>query len=279
MSRNDLLYRIEQNLDVMAGKPVIRGTRLPADYILRRVAGGSTMDELVAEYPGLSRDDIRACLLFSQLVGDQNYHDSMDALIVDLPAEIPKCIDVGKQLFLWCIVLLAIGRGTNEIFFRHRLGQGLDTWSLAALIPVWSMGIAGIILLFYGWLTYPTLYRRLESASIVGRDGKFFSRPTRWLITFTCGLFWFGMFLLVIDVEEMEPLWFKLVALYFTTTCCGVIIYLLNFYSIETHIATTTYLNLFGPFGVALAPLTWLPLLFLNWRTRQQQMPVRRTHA
>ncbi len=269
MADNELLCRIVIDRSVMAGKPVIRGTRLTVEYILNRVAGGATLDELVAEYAGLSRDDIRACLLFSQLVGDENYHDSMDALIIDLPAGIPKCIDVGKQLLLWCIVLLAIGRGTNEIFFRHRLGQGLDTWSLIALIPVWGMGIAGIILLLYGWYTYPTLYRRLESASIVGRTGKFFSRPTRWLINLTCGLFLFAICLLFLETEGPESLRFKLVLFYFTMSYCGVIIYLLNFYSIEGHVATTTYLNLFGPFGVALAPLSWGLLIALHWRSRR----------
>ena len=49
----------------MAGKPVIRGTRLAVEYILGLLAHGTAMDEILEEYPGLVRDDIYACLLFA----------------------------------------------------------------------------------------------------------------------------------------------------------------------------------------------------------------------
>jgi uncharacterized protein (DUF433 family) len=49
----------------MVGKPVIRGTRLTVEFVLNLLAHGSTIDEILAEYRGLSADDVRACLLFA----------------------------------------------------------------------------------------------------------------------------------------------------------------------------------------------------------------------
>ena len=49
----------------MAGKPVIRGTRLAVENILGLLAHGTAMEEILEEYPGLVRDDIYACLLFA----------------------------------------------------------------------------------------------------------------------------------------------------------------------------------------------------------------------
>ena len=65
MNNEDLLERITLNPKVMVGKPVIRGTRLTVEYILGLLAHGSTMEEILAEYPGMAKDDIYACLLFA----------------------------------------------------------------------------------------------------------------------------------------------------------------------------------------------------------------------
>jgi len=60
-----LIERIVLNLKVMAGKPVIRGTRLTVEYILNLLAHGATVEEILEEYDGLTQEDIRACLLFA----------------------------------------------------------------------------------------------------------------------------------------------------------------------------------------------------------------------
>jgi len=65
VNNEDLLQRITINPKVMVGKPVIRGTRLTVEYILGFLAHGITMEEILAEYPGLEKDDIYACLLFA----------------------------------------------------------------------------------------------------------------------------------------------------------------------------------------------------------------------
>lgn len=49
----------------MVGKPVIKGTRLTVDYVLNRMAHGSTVDQILEEYGGLIPEDISACLLFA----------------------------------------------------------------------------------------------------------------------------------------------------------------------------------------------------------------------
>jgi uncharacterized protein (DUF433 family) len=54
--------RIEINSDVMQGKPVIRGTRLPVELLLRKLAEGMTTADLLDAYPRLQEDDIRAAL-------------------------------------------------------------------------------------------------------------------------------------------------------------------------------------------------------------------------
>jgi len=65
MNEDDLLERIEVNPKVMIGKPVIRGTRLTVNFVLGLLAHGATMEEILEEYDGLSREDISACLLFA----------------------------------------------------------------------------------------------------------------------------------------------------------------------------------------------------------------------
>lgn len=60
-----LLNRIKTNPDIMFGKPVIRGSRLPVEIILEKLAYGETEDEILKEYPFLKKEDIKAALLFA----------------------------------------------------------------------------------------------------------------------------------------------------------------------------------------------------------------------
>jgi uncharacterized protein (DUF433 family) len=65
MSDQDLMQRIAVNSKVMVGKPVIRGTRLTVELILNRMGHGATAEDLLQEYPGLTKEDIQACFLFA----------------------------------------------------------------------------------------------------------------------------------------------------------------------------------------------------------------------
>ena len=62
---DELLERISVNPKVMLGKPVIRGTRLTVEFILGLLAQGDSIETVLAEYPGLAKEDIQACLLFA----------------------------------------------------------------------------------------------------------------------------------------------------------------------------------------------------------------------
>lgn len=65
MTEKQMLERIVMNPKVKVGKPVIKGTRLTVEFILGLLAHGSTFDEILQEYEGLTPEDIQACLLFA----------------------------------------------------------------------------------------------------------------------------------------------------------------------------------------------------------------------
>ena len=65
MTDRELLAHIFMDQAIMAGKPVIKGTRLSVEFILNLLAHGAMIDEVMEEYPGLTRDDIYSCLLFA----------------------------------------------------------------------------------------------------------------------------------------------------------------------------------------------------------------------
>ena len=56
--------RIEINPAVMMGKPVIRGTRITVELILRKLAEGETESELLEDYPHLTAEDVRAAIAY-----------------------------------------------------------------------------------------------------------------------------------------------------------------------------------------------------------------------
>jgi len=57
--------RIEINPGVMLGKPVIRGTRIPVEIILRKLGEGAAEADLLDAYPRLTLEDIRAALAYA----------------------------------------------------------------------------------------------------------------------------------------------------------------------------------------------------------------------
>jgi len=65
MTDTQLLSRIAADPAVLAGKPVVRGTRLAVEFVLKLLAHGASQAEILAEYDGLTEDDIAACLLFA----------------------------------------------------------------------------------------------------------------------------------------------------------------------------------------------------------------------
>ena len=56
---------IELNPKVMLGKPVIRGTRIPVELLLRKLGEGATEHDLLDAYPNLKSEDIRAAMTYA----------------------------------------------------------------------------------------------------------------------------------------------------------------------------------------------------------------------
>jgi uncharacterized protein (DUF433 family) len=63
--------RIVVDPETLAGKPVIRGTRLAVEFILELLAAGQSEAEVLANYPGLVREDILACLSYASYLAHE----------------------------------------------------------------------------------------------------------------------------------------------------------------------------------------------------------------
>ncbi len=61
--------RIIQDPEIMVGKPVVKGTRIPVELVLAKLAySGLDLDELFADYPRLTIDDVKACLEYAMVM-------------------------------------------------------------------------------------------------------------------------------------------------------------------------------------------------------------------
>jgi uncharacterized protein (DUF433 family) len=58
--------RIVVDPEILVGKPVIRGTRIPVELILKRLAQDLTVETLLEAYPRLTPEDVKACLEYAQ---------------------------------------------------------------------------------------------------------------------------------------------------------------------------------------------------------------------
>ena len=59
------MERIAVDPNVLAGKPVIKGTRIPIYLIIELIASGMTIKDVLKEYPELKEDDVKAALLYA----------------------------------------------------------------------------------------------------------------------------------------------------------------------------------------------------------------------
>jgi uncharacterized protein (DUF433 family) len=65
MKEDALLQRIVINPGIMSGKPVIKGTRLPVELVVEKLAYGATFDDLKKDFPFITDADIRSALLYA----------------------------------------------------------------------------------------------------------------------------------------------------------------------------------------------------------------------
>ena len=61
----DLTNRIIINPAILAGKPIIKGTRIPVDIILEQLGQGWSLNDILEGYPHLDRDDVMACIQYA----------------------------------------------------------------------------------------------------------------------------------------------------------------------------------------------------------------------
>jgi uncharacterized protein (DUF433 family) len=74
MTREQFPYhdRIIQDPQIMVGKPVVKGTRIPVELVLEELAFNPDLDELFAAHPALTIEDVQACLAYAkELVRDK----------------------------------------------------------------------------------------------------------------------------------------------------------------------------------------------------------------
>ena len=57
--------RIDINPDIMLGKPVVKGTRIPVELIVRKMGEGALIEDLLDAYPNITKEDIQAAFLYA----------------------------------------------------------------------------------------------------------------------------------------------------------------------------------------------------------------------
>ncbi|MBC8179950.1 DUF433 domain-containing protein [candidate division KSB1 bacterium] len=65
MSQNEILNRIELNPKIMLGKPVIKGTRITVEIILKKLSQNISVDDILNNYPRLTREDVQAAIAYA----------------------------------------------------------------------------------------------------------------------------------------------------------------------------------------------------------------------
>jgi uncharacterized protein (DUF433 family) len=75
--------RISRDPKILAGKPVVKGTRIPVDLVLAKLAHNPDLGELFVDYPRLTLEDVRACLEYAKEAVEREERGGRD--IVPLP--------------------------------------------------------------------------------------------------------------------------------------------------------------------------------------------------
>ncbi len=68
-----MLERITSQPDICNGRPVVRGTRIAVQTVLEFLGAGDSVEDILAEYPDLTREDIQACLNYASRLMANHY--------------------------------------------------------------------------------------------------------------------------------------------------------------------------------------------------------------
>jgi uncharacterized protein (DUF433 family) len=77
ISEKELMKRITADPKIFGGKPIVRGLRISVETIVSLLAQGETVKAILDDYPGLTREDVQACLAYAHAV---IANDSLDAV-------------------------------------------------------------------------------------------------------------------------------------------------------------------------------------------------------
>lgn len=184
-----------------------------------------------------------------------------------MPDREPKVVQVGRVCLGLGMGGVLIGNTTIAIWFPHLRGTGLNEVLLCVLVPIWLLGIVGLVLLLVGWIAYPGLAPQLRLRYPRRPDGSYFGPLVRVLAVLVCTLMMFGVIAMCFEDSKTMPPVTRIVVGYSVICINSFIVYLCIIYRENRDVATTTYLNLFTPlFAYILVPLTWPLLLVLNAR-------------
>jgi uncharacterized protein (DUF433 family) len=73
MTKSELLARISVSQDMCFGKPCIRGHRIWVSMVLDLLASGLSIDDVLAEYPGITKEDVLACIAYGAEMTRERY--------------------------------------------------------------------------------------------------------------------------------------------------------------------------------------------------------------
>lgn len=183
------------------------------------------------------------------------------------PVVLPPVLAWGRWLFALFLAAVVVCGEAYRTLFPRQAANGLDATSLAILIPIGCVGLAGVLLLLAGWIQYPRLYKQLDPYYERRPDGRVLAPWVKRLGSIFIGIVWLG---------TASALWShgEILGFYLANGWLGFIYYLGAGYTRRRHPATTTYLNLFTPFfAVLLVPLTWPLLVLFNLRSGEAERP------
>lgn len=79
IAEKELMKRITADPKIFGGKPIVRGLRISVETIVSLLAQGETVEAILDDYPGFTREDVQACLAYAHAV---IANDSLDAVRV-----------------------------------------------------------------------------------------------------------------------------------------------------------------------------------------------------